>query len=152
MLLSIFCEGNPFIDLIIFLNWLVIRRLYNIYVAFHDGSGKESACQRRKHRRPRLDPGIGKILWRKTWQATPVFLPGKFYGQGAWRATVHGLKTWRWTIPSLVRQLQNASSDPGASQLPALPFSAGWLLFLFFPPQAKLRHIAMDIARVRRSE
>ena len=24
---------------------------------------------------------VGKILWRRKWQPTPVFLPGKFHGQ-----------------------------------------------------------------------
>ena len=24
---------------------------------------------------------MGKIPWRKSWQPTPVFLPGEFYGQ-----------------------------------------------------------------------
>ena len=28
-----------------------------------------------------LIPGSGKIPWRKKWQPTPVFLPGKFHGQ-----------------------------------------------------------------------
>ena len=26
-------------------------------------------------------PGLGKIPWRRKWQLTPVFLPGKFHGQ-----------------------------------------------------------------------
>ena len=43
-------------------------------------SGKESACQFRRHRRCRFDTWVGKISWRK-WQPTPVFLPGKFHGQ-----------------------------------------------------------------------
>ena len=38
-----------------------------------------------------LDPWIGNIPWRKKWQLTPLFLPGKLYGRGAWRATVHGV-------------------------------------------------------------
>ena len=29
--------------------------------------------------------------WRREWLPTPVFLPGKFHGQRAWRATVHGV-------------------------------------------------------------
>ena len=29
--------------------------------------------------------------WRRAWQSPPVFLPGKFHGQRAWRAIVHGL-------------------------------------------------------------
>ena len=26
-------------------------------------------------------PWVGKTLWRRKWQPTPVFLPGKFHGQ-----------------------------------------------------------------------
>ena len=32
-------------------------------------------------RRPGFDPWVGKIPWRRKWQPTPVFLPGKSYGQ-----------------------------------------------------------------------
>ena len=32
-------------------------------------------------RRPGFDPWIGKILWRREWQPSPVFLPGKPPGQ-----------------------------------------------------------------------
>ena len=28
-----------------------------------------------------LDPWVRKILWRRKWQPTPVFLPGESYGQ-----------------------------------------------------------------------
>ena len=31
--------------------------------------------------RRRFDPWIGKIPWRRAWQATPVFLPGESHGQ-----------------------------------------------------------------------
>ena len=41
-------------------------------------SGSESACRCRS---PRLDPWVGKIAWRRKWQPTPVFLPGKSCGQ-----------------------------------------------------------------------
>ena len=41
-------------------------------------SGKESAC---KCRRPGFDPWVMKIPWRREWQPTAVFLPGKSYGQ-----------------------------------------------------------------------
>ena len=43
--------------------------------------GKESACQFRRCRRLRFDPWVGKIPWRRAWQPTPVFLPGKSHGQ-----------------------------------------------------------------------
>ena len=32
-------------------------------------------------RRPGFDPWVGKILWRRKWQPTLVFLPGEFCGQ-----------------------------------------------------------------------
>ena len=34
-----------------------------------------------RHRRCRFDSWVGKIPWRRIWQPTPVFLPGKFHGQ-----------------------------------------------------------------------
>ena len=38
------------------------------------------------------DPGSipGKIPWRRKWQPTPVFLPGKSHGQRSLEATVRG--------------------------------------------------------------
>ena len=41
-------------------------------------NGKESTCQ---CRRCRFDLWVTKTPWRKKWQPTPVFLPGKFHGQ-----------------------------------------------------------------------
>ena len=32
-------------------------------------------------RRSGFDPWVRKILWRRAWQPTPVFLPGESYGQ-----------------------------------------------------------------------
>ena len=43
--------------------------------------GKESTCQCRRGKRCRFDPCVGKIPWRRNWQPTAVFLPGKFHGQ-----------------------------------------------------------------------
>ena len=50
-------------------------------------SGKESACQ---CRRLRFDPWVRKIPWRRKWQPTPVFLPGKRHGQ--W--SLEGYSPW----------------------------------------------------------
>ena len=59
----------------------VIPHLLNP-VGFPDGtSGKESACQCRRHKRCGFNPWVRKIPWRKKWQPTPVFLPGESYGQ-----------------------------------------------------------------------
>ena len=43
--------------------------------------GKESACQCRRCRRQGFDPWVRKIPWRRKWQPSPVFLPGKYLGQ-----------------------------------------------------------------------
>ena len=40
--------------------------------------------------RPRFDPWVGKIPWRRVWQSTPVFLPGKSHGQ----RTLTGYSPW----------------------------------------------------------
>ena len=37
----------------------------------------------------RFDPWVGKIPWRRAWQPTPVFLPGK----SPWTEEPHGLQS-----------------------------------------------------------
>ena len=37
--------------------------------------------QCRRLRRPRFNPWVGKIPWRRAWQPTPVFFPGESQGQ-----------------------------------------------------------------------
>ena len=44
-------------------------------------SGKESTYQWRRQKRCGFDPCVRKIPWRRTWQPTPVFLPGESHGQ-----------------------------------------------------------------------
>ena len=51
-------------------------------------SGKESSCQ---GRRLGFDHWVEKIPWRRKWQPTQVFLPGRFHGQRRLEATVHGV-------------------------------------------------------------
>ena len=43
--------------------------------------GKEPACQSRRHERCRFDPWVRELPWRRTWQPTPVCLPGESHGQ-----------------------------------------------------------------------
>ena len=40
-----------------------------------------ATSQLRRHQRSGLDPWVRKIPWRRKWQPTPVFLPGKYHGQ-----------------------------------------------------------------------
>ena len=59
---------------------------------FPDGtSGKEPACQCRRHRRCGFDPWVGKIPWRRAWQPTPALLPGEPMDRGVCWATVHSI-------------------------------------------------------------
>ena len=44
-------------------------------------SGKESACQCRRHKRCWLDSWVGKIPWRREWWPTPGSLPAESHGQ-----------------------------------------------------------------------
>ena len=38
-------------------------------------------CQCRRPKRHSFSPWVGRIPWRRKWQPTPVFLPGKSHGQ-----------------------------------------------------------------------
>ena len=44
-------------------------------------SGKEPACQRRRHKRCGFESWVRKIPWRRTWQPPPASLPGEPHGQ-----------------------------------------------------------------------
>ena len=46
-----------------------------------DTNGKEPAYQCKRCKRCEFDAWVGKIPWRRAWQLTPVFLPGKSHGQ-----------------------------------------------------------------------
>ena len=53
----------------------------SVMLAYSGASGKEPACQCTRHRRPGFSPWAEKIPWRRSWQSTPVFLPGESHGQ-----------------------------------------------------------------------
>ena len=60
-------------------------------------SGEEPTCQCRGWKRCGFNPLVGKIPWRRKWQPTLVFLPGKFHDRRVLRTVVHGVaKSWTW--------------------------------------------------------
>ena len=61
--------------ILFFLNWSIVLRLSRWF------SGKESACQCRRHKRIGFSLWVGKIPWSRKGQPTPVFLPGKSHEQ-----------------------------------------------------------------------
>ena len=85
-------------------------------------SGTESACQCRRFR---FDHWVGKILWRRKWEPTPVFLPGKSHGQRSltgyspWGCrkleTTLWLRTHIYTSPHFWTSLPSFPSHPSRS-------------------------------------
>ena len=65
-------------------------------------------------RRPGFDPWVGKILQRREWQLTPVFLPGKFHGQRSLTGLQFmGLQRGRhdWAPNTLTNFMENGSEN-----------------------------------------
>ena len=53
-------------------------------------SGKEPACQFRRHKRHGFDPWVEKIPWRRAWHSHSSILAWRIpMDRGAWQATVH---------------------------------------------------------------
>ena len=66
-------------------------------------SGKELTCQCNRHG---FDPWVRKIPWRRKWQPTPVFFPGKFHGQRSLAGySPWGLKRIRYNLVTKQQQL-----------------------------------------------
>ena len=83
---------------------------YSQLTGFPGGcSDKELTCQSRRHKTCGFDPWDGKILWRRAWQPTPVFLPGESHGQ---RSLV-GYGPWGHKELDTTEQLNNALSEVG---------------------------------------
>ena len=71
---------------------VIINSCFSIYVPWRPSkgfpdvaSGKDPACQCRRHKRCGFNPWAGKISGRSTWQPAPVFLPQRIpMDSGAW--------------------------------------------------------------------
>ena len=48
-----------------------------------------------------MDPWVRKILWRRAWQPTPVFLPGESHGQ----RILGGYSLWGHTESGMTKLL-----------------------------------------------
>ena len=65
-----------------------------IYVYTYTGipggaSGKQSACQCRRHKRRGFDPWVRKIPWRRAGNPLQYSCLENLMNKGAWWATVH---------------------------------------------------------------
>ena len=94
---------------------------------------KESACQCWRCSRHKFNPWIRKILWRRKWQPTPVFLPGESYGQ---RSLV-GCSSWGCKESNRTEQVSTHTckmNSPSIIQLPSsqtITFMANCLRYFY---------------------
>ena len=87
---SIFAKNDSwdFFLLEITFNLSVNFRYIAILMNFPGGSDGKNICL--QCGRPGFKPWVGKIPWRRKWQPTPVFLPGKSHG----RMSLAGYSPW----------------------------------------------------------
>ena len=87
-------------------------------------SGKEPTCQCRRHNRQGFSPASGKIPWRRKWQPTPVFLPGKS----------HGRRNLAGYIPWGRKELNTTEATQRLSMHVNDVFASVWAVYNFEPP------------------
>ena len=76
-------------------------------------SGKESACQCRRHKRRELNPWVRKIPRRRAWQPTSVFLPGESHEQRNLAGyTVQGVAKSQTPLKQLSTQCSTCTFSP----------------------------------------
>ena len=97
--LSLFCSLSSLVvltfgarDLFIMgppVHFMMFTGIPYLYTASQVAQLVKNQC--RSHRRHGFDLWFRKIPWRRKWQPTPVFLPGKFHGQRNLVAIVSGV-------------------------------------------------------------
>ena len=86
--------GRKELDMTEWLNWtdtfkvsvyqLISLSASQIVPVVRNMPAKAGGCKRHG-----FHPWVGKIPWRRKWQATPVFLPEEYHGQRSWMGEVH---------------------------------------------------------------
>ena len=85
----------------------------------------------RSHRRSGFDPWVGKTPWRRKWQPTPVFLPGRFHRQRSLTGfSPYGHKESD-TTEQLSLEITWIISERGRRQWEVGPQFGKWLRALF---------------------
>ena len=85
-------------------------------------SGRECTCQCRRQKRHGFHLWVGKIPWRRAWQPTKVFLPGKSHGQ----RNLAGYSSWGR------KELDMTEATEHASKMKVNSFShKGWTRITF---------------------
>ena len=92
---------------------------------------KNSPANAGDTKRRGFDSWVGKVSWRRKWQPTPVFLPGKFHGQrGVAGYSPRGLRVRHDRVPEYTNASYYATSSSEKAMAPTpvlLPGkSHGW--------------------------
>ena len=90
-------------------------------------------------RRPRFNPWVRKIPWRREWQLTPVFLPREFRGQ----RSLAGYSLWGCKESDMTERLTLSLSQQFSPELSNIVFLFVGHLWTFIQIYLPLR-IMMD--------
>ena len=70
------------------IQWVLFGYPFKIYYCVHivifPGGSDGGPPALLQCRRPGFNPWVRKVSWRRKWQPTPVFLPGKSHGRRNW--------------------------------------------------------------------
>ena len=86
-----FCSTRPNLPVSPCISWLLTFALiipegtyflqFSVGILSPKDNQQEPSCQCRRGKRCRFDCWVGKIPWRRKWQLSLIFLPGKFHGE-----------------------------------------------------------------------
>ena len=81
-------------------------------------TGMEETSMYLLYTRPRFNPWVGKIPWRRKWQPCPVFLPGESHG----RRSLVGYSPWGSTdLDTIERRHYHFTAAAAAKSLQSCP-------------------------------
>ena len=95
----IFCDFMMFYRLSIWIRSLFLHLAINLWHGLPEWL--RICLPMQKRHEMRVLPQVRKIPWRRQWQPTPVFLPGKFHGQ----RSLGGYSPWDCKESDMTEQL-----------------------------------------------
>ena len=108
----------------------------SVFLPIFGTSGNASTCQCSRRKRHGFNLCMGKIPWRRKWQPTPVFLPGKSHGRrrlGLQSMASQRVSHWATEHTHIILYLKCVSSRDQLYVLKILPDNLIlWLVYLVY--------------------